>query len=111
MKVKLADNYTKEWLNTQDGFNIKRGEIKEFKEDSFEAQQYLRQGFLIIIEENNGKDEEQIIKSDIPKDTIKEVVNEENKEKIKEVIESKKEDKESVATPTNKSIGGKINGS
>ena len=88
MLVKINEKYANDFVTTQKGFTIRKEEIKEADLDDVEVKSYIEQGILWIVKAEK-MEKPKIIKTDIPKKTVKEVVSEQNN--IDEALE-KKED-------------------
>lgn len=94
MKARLHETYNNEFLTTMTGLVFRKTEWTEFSENDVEVKRLLEQPGILELQDKKLS-EEKMIKDDIPKQTIKEVVTptalKENKEALKEAEEPKKD--------------------
>jgi len=89
MNIKLADAYVNQFITTQKGFSLHKGEVKEMDENDVELKSYVEQGMIVVSKEEPKR---MIITDKIMTDTVKEVVSADNdvRKTLKEKPKSKK---------------------
>ena len=88
MKIKLNDTYVNQHVVTCRGFTLVQGESKEANLNDGEVKEYLRQGIFVKVEDmpKEAKIEPEVEEPEVEEPKVEEVKIEETKEEIKMII-------------------------